>query len=144
MTQRRFIALTALMTAAAITPAAAGPQEASVQTSESLVGEEAGDSLFRTYCAGCHGNAGKGDGTLAPSLRVRPSDLTRLTRKGEKFDADKVARTIDGRKEVAGHGGSDMPKWGDAFKRTGEGYSEKAVKARIDAITAYIETLQVK
>ena len=144
MTQWRLSALAALMTAAAIIPAAAGPQEPSVQTSETLVGGEAGDSLYRTYCAGCHGYAGKGDGTLAPSLRVRPSDLTRLTRKGEKFDADKVARAIDGRKEVAGHGGSDMPKWGDAFKRSGEGYSEKAVKARIDAITAYLETLQVK
>ena len=144
MTQRRLIALTALMAAAASLPAAAGPQETSVKTSEAFVGEEAGDSLYRTYCAGCHGNTGKGDGTLAPSLRVRPSDLTRLTRKGEKFDADKVARVIDGRKEVAGHGGSDMPKWGDAFKRSGDGASDKAVKARIDAITAYIETLQVK
>jgi mono/diheme cytochrome c family protein len=144
MTQRRLIALMALVAAAAIVPAVAEPQEASVQTSESLVGGEAGDSLYRTYCAGCHGNAGKGDGTLAPSLRVRPSDLTRLTKKGEKFDADKVARVIDGRKEVAGHGGSDMPKWGDAFKRSGDGYSEKAVKDRIDAIAGYIETLQAK
>jgi mono/diheme cytochrome c family protein len=138
------MALTALMGAAAVILAGAAPQEASVQTSESLVGAEAGDSLYRTYCAGCHGSTGKGDGALAPSLRVRPSDLTRLARKGEKFDADKVARVIDGRKEVAGHGGSDMPKWGDAFKRSGDGYSDKAVKDRIDAITAYLETLQTK
>src|SRR5262245_55336391 len=131
MTMLRFIPLTALMAAAASIPAAAWAQDASVQTAESLVGAEAGDSLYRTYCAGCHGSTGKGDGARAPSLRVRPSDLTRLARKSEKFDADKVARAIDGRKEVAGHGGSDMPKWGDAFKRSGEGYSDNAVKDRI-------------
>ena len=55
-----------------------------------------------------------------------------------------MAKAIDGRKDVKGHGGSDMPQWGDAFKRSGEGYSEKAVKTRIDAIAAYLETLQVK
>jgi hypothetical protein len=37
-----------------------------------------------------------------------------------------------------------MPVWGDAFKRSVEGYSEKAVKARIEAIVDYLRSLQVK
>lgn len=45
---------------------------------------------------------------------------------------------------VKGHGGTDMPVWGDAFKRSVEGYSEKAVKTRIEAIVEYVRTIQVK
>ncbi len=141
---RGLMAAWALLAAAAVHPAVAGPQNAGVQTQETFAGGESGDSLYRTYCATCHGASGKGDGVLAASLRVRPSDLTRLAKKGEKFDGERVAKVIDGRQEVKGHGDSDMPQWGDAFKRSAEGYSEKAVKARIDALTAYLETLQVK
>ncbi|HET7290932.1 MAG TPA: c-type cytochrome [Vicinamibacteria bacterium] len=144
MTRGPVVGLAALVAVAGVVPAVSGPQTAAVQTSETFQGEESGDSLYRTYCATCHGASGKGDGVLASSLRVRPSDLTRLTKKDEKFDAERVAKVIDGRQEVKGHGGSDMPQWGDAFKRSGEGYSEKAVKARIGALTTYIETLQVK
>jgi hypothetical protein len=35
-----------------------------------------------------------------------------------------------------------MPIWGDAFKRSTEGYSEKAVKARIDALVEHLRALQ--
>jgi mono/diheme cytochrome c family protein len=104
-----------------------------------------GASLFRTYCASCHGVTAKGDGPLANSLRVLPPDLTRFAKRaGGKFDADKVARIVDGRDPVKGHGGSDMPVWGDAFKRSHDGYSEKAVKQRIDDIVEYVKTLQMK
>jgi hypothetical protein len=37
-----------------------------------------------------------------------------------------------------------MPVWGDAFKRSDEGYSEKTVKARIQAIVDYLKSIQVK
>ncbi len=37
-----------------------------------------------------------------------------------------------------------MPVWGDAFKRSVEGYSEKAVKTRIQAIVEYLKSVQVK
>ena len=40
----------------------------------------------------------------------------------------------DGRELVKGHGGTDMPVWGDAFKRSSAGDSETAVKARIKAL----------
>lgn len=144
MRGRLMVFLAAGLPIAAVPPALAGQEQAAVQTTESVSEGQSGDSLYRTYCVACHGGAGRGDGVLASSLRVRPADLSRLTKRGEKFDAESVAKVIDGRKEVAGHGNSDMPKWGDAFKRSGEGYSEKVVKARIDAITAYLETLQAR
>jgi mono/diheme cytochrome c family protein len=104
-----------------------------------------GDSLFKTYCATCHGPTAKGDGPLADHLRFRPPDLTLFAkRNGGKFAADKVERIIDGRAPVKGHGGSDMPVWGDAFKGSQEGYDEASVKARIKALAEFLEGLQVK
>lgn len=37
-----------------------------------------GQSLYKTNCATCHGDAGRGDGTVAPSLNPRPVDLVKL------------------------------------------------------------------
>jgi len=105
----------------------------------------AGNELFKTYCAACHGQSAKGDGPLAQSLRVRPPDLTLIgKRMGGTFPADKVRRIIDGRNPVKGHGGPDMPIWGDAFKSSRQGYSEEAVKARIDALVEYLAEIQEK
>lgn len=36
----------------------------------------AGTSLFATYCASCHGAAGRGDGLAAAALNPLPRDLT--------------------------------------------------------------------
>lgn len=130
-----------LLAALAALPATARPPQASGDQSA----VESGDYLYKTYCASCHGASGKGDGPLAPSLRVQPADLTRFARKNAgKYDAEKVGKAIDGRADVNGHGTSDMPVWGDAFKRASEGYSEKRVKARVDALVGYLESLQVK
>jgi mono/diheme cytochrome c family protein len=123
----------------------AAAQPPLTQATETVQSATAGDSLFKTYCGSCHGTSARGDGPLADSLRFRPADLTRIAKHGGgTFDADKVHRIIDGRKPVKGHGGADMPVWGDAFKRSAEGYSEEAVKARIQSIVAYLESIQVK
>ena len=103
----------------------------------------AGSEVFKTYCAVCHGTGGKGNGQLADALRVKPADLTILAKKnGGTFPKDQTLRIVDGRKAVKGHGGADMPVWGDAFKQSKDGYSEAAVKAKIEAVVGYIETLQ--
>ena len=104
-----------------------------------------GEALFRSYCASCHGVSAKGDGVMAPHLRFRPADLTLIAkRRAGRFDADEVYRIVDGRTLVAGHGGTDMPVWGDAFKHQPERYSEKVVKTRIRALVAYLKSIQVK
>jgi mono/diheme cytochrome c family protein len=137
-----------VLSATLLVSAAGGParaQQPSTQTAESVVSGTAGDSVFRSYCGSCHGTSARGDGPLADALRVRPADLTLIARHGGgKFDAEKVYRIIDGRKTVKGHGGTDMPVWGDAFKQSADGYSEEAVKARIQAIVEYLESIQVK
>lgn len=114
------------------------------QTVEAPLVSESGAALFKTYCATCHGKSGKGDGPLSQHLRSLPPDLTLLARRaGGKFDAEKVYRIIDGRRPVAGHGGADMPVWGDAFQRTGYGRgTEDAVRARIQAIVEHLRSIQ--
>ena len=42
---------------------------------------------------------------------------------------DLVFRTIDGRQPVRGHGGPDMPVWGDAFSKSREAGDAERVKA---------------
>lgn len=129
--------LTALLGATA----AAGAQE----TSESIVTESSGPALYKGYCSSCHGSSAKGDGPIAHALRFQPADLTQIAKRAEgQFEADKVHRMIDGRNPVKGHGGADMPLWGDAFKRSGNGYSDEAVSRRIDLLVQYLEGLQEK
>ena len=102
-----------------------------------------GAAVYKTYCAVCHGAGAKGDGPLADSLRVRPPDLTLLARKNAgKFPKDQVMRTVDGRKPAKGHGGVDMPIWGDAFKQSQGGYSEAAVRQKIEAVVEHLESVQ--
>lgn len=104
-----------------------------------------GDYLFRTYCAACHGASAKGDGPLADSMRRRPANLTEIGKRNQGvFSADQVFKTIDGRTPVKGHGGPDMPVWGDVFSKSSDGGDPAVVEARIKALVAYLESIQVK
>ena len=114
---------------------------ATVQAPTGLPGES-GAALFRTYCASCHGADARGAGPMADHLRRVPPSLTSFAvRNGGVFPGERLKRIIDGR-DVPAHGSSEMPVWGDAFRRTREGLSGEAATARIDAIVRYLETIQ--
>lgn len=105
----------------------------------------AGAEVFRTYCATCHGPTGRGDGPLADSMRRKPANLTEIAAKnGGVYPTDLVFHTIDGRQPVRGHGGPDMPVWGDAFARSAGAGDADAVREKIDSLVRFIETIQVK
>jgi mono/diheme cytochrome c family protein len=40
-----------------------------------------GPTMFRAYCAVCHGLDGRGGGPATDALKKRPADLTQLSRK---------------------------------------------------------------
>lgn len=101
-----------------------------------------GASLYRAACASCHGITGQGNGPMAPMLKRVPPDLTLMaSQNGGLFPTARIRRIVDGR-EVTSHGDPDMPVWGLAFKSTHDGYSEESVRARIDAIVGYLESIQ--
>ncbi len=107
--------------------------------------EVAGASVFRTYCAACHGTEGKGDGPIAASLRKKPADLTTFAaRNGGTYDAALVGRIIDGRNPVRDHGGKDMPVWGDAFGNAVGAQGDATVNARVSSLVRYLQTIQAK
>ena len=137
--------MTWVVSAASVASILAAGAAAGQETKEAFSAGTSGAAVYKTYCAVCHGVEAKGDGPLAANLRHAPPDLTTLAkRSGGKFDAVRVHRMIDGRDPVTGHGGPDMPIWGDAFKRSSEGHSEKAVKERIDALVGHLKSLQRK
>jgi mono/diheme cytochrome c family protein len=116
---------------------------AAVTPPESPVAAVSGAYSFRTYCASCHGVDGRGEGPLTDSLRFHPPDLTLIaTRSGGEFPTEKVVRIVDGRSPVKGHGGPDMPIWGDAFRNAETGYDDAAARAKIRLVVDYLKTIQ--
>ena len=142
MSRRLFWTLTALAVVAITLPWVV-PVSASQQAAGSK-SVPAGSGLYSTYCVVCHGADGKGTGPLADSLKVRPADLTLLAKNnGGTYPSEMMAKIIDGREGVKGHGGGDMPVWGDAFERSADA-GPQAVKDRIDALVEYLAGMQAK
>ena len=136
-TSARLVMLAAL---AALTAAPVSAQTPGAALPESHV---AGKSVFTTYCASCHGESGRGNGAVAIFLRRRPADLTQIAvRNKGTFPAEKVYQMIDGRQVVQPHGESQMPVWGDAFAKSATESDERAIKAKIDALVEYLESIQ--
>lgn len=104
-----------------------------------------GGNVFKTYCVVCHGESGKGDGPLAAQLRKAPADLTLFAKNNKgPFPKEMVAKIIDGREPVNGHGGGDMPVWGDAFSRSLEDSDPESVKQKIQSLVDYLASIQQK
>jgi mono/diheme cytochrome c family protein len=135
-----------LLAPAVVAMTAAGEDEQAV--SEELMAAQ-GKVTFRVYCSNCHGVDARGEGKIAPLLKVQPADLTKLIREEDhgEFPADRVREAIDGRKEVRGHGMREMPVWGDAFQPTEDDPLDpekvQTAEKRIDELVAYLRTLQV-
>jgi mono/diheme cytochrome c family protein len=76
-----------------------------------------GAALYRTHCAPCHGESGRGDGMVGAALRTPPADLTAIAGKnGGIFPDSMVIEFIDGTRDVLAHGPRAMPVWGLIFQ----------------------------
>lgn len=122
MTRPRLISLAACPLAFAL---GAGAQQA-----QQAQQAQPGRAVYDEWCAGCHGDQGKGDGPAADRMLPRPRDFTRgvyqirTTASGElPTDAD-LMHVID-----AGMPGTAMPGW----------ESHLSQQARTD-VRAYIKT----
>jgi len=105
---------------------------------------------YEISCMPCHGVEGHGDGRLAPALKIRPTDLTKIAKENKGvFPASKVADIIDGRAIVSIHGPREMPVWGDRYRKPIEpnepfAQIEQRARRQINALVEYLKTLQEK
>src|SRR5271169_5952231 len=103
-----------------------------------------GEEMYKTYCAVCHGQDGKGKGPAAGALKVPPTDLTTLSKNnGGKYPSLKVAAAIRGEGNLPAHGTKEMPVWGQLFWTISHGH-ETEVQQRVVNLNKYIESLQAK
>ena len=111
------------------------------QASPQPVDANAGWDSFEQYCAPCHGTSARGDGPVAPALKRRPSDLTRLaSRNRGTYPHDRVRALLLGAAQVSpAHGSRQMPVWGPVFRRFE--FAERT-EARVENLVAYIASLQ--
>ena len=134
-----FIPSVVAVTALLLLPATTDAQAASSQPMT------AGRAVYGTYCAVCHGVSARGDGPLAASMKRTPPNLAEMAkRNGGVFPSELVFKTIDGRQPIRGHGGPDMPVWGDAFAKSREAGDEDRVKAMIQSLVDYLESIQLR
>jgi mono/diheme cytochrome c family protein len=103
----------------------------------------AGAMTFRHYCRTCHGTEARGDGPVAQYLTPKPADLTRIRERNRgEFPSEAVYDAIAGGKPVKGHGTSEMPVWGEAFRQAHGGQDPEDVKVRITQLVAYLRSIQ--
>ncbi|MET0660118.1 MAG: cytochrome c [Steroidobacteraceae bacterium] len=128
-----------ILMALALNACASGPEPAPLD-------ESSGSQLYQGLCSSCHGPTARGDGPIAPLIKIGVPDLTLLSqRNGGTFPTDAVRRTIDGRYESYAHGARDMPVWGWRLY-DGAATNDPAARARTDATIAnlveYLQSLQ--
>jgi mono/diheme cytochrome c family protein len=140
---------TALLLAALAMGLAACPERSDRTTAAPATEGGPGRILYLTYCQGCHGLAGRGDGPGAASLRTPPADLTRLfERYGTPLDRERLAEYIDGRRLTGPHNPREMPVWGREFFEDAPAFGPEVVEDErrhlIEVLSAYLETLQAE
>lgn len=103
---------------------------------------------FATFCAGCHGAAGKGDGPGAAGLPRHPANLTTLAKRHDgTFPKLRVMAKIWG--YTGKYGDTPMPNFGPLLDSplvpydAGDGISSPT-PLRLVQLAEYVESLQVK
>jgi len=86
-----------------------------------------GETIFKAYCAACHGAGGKGDGPASRTLPTNPANLT-LSRAPEDY----LKLLISEGGGAMGRSAS-MPAWGGTLS-----------PPDIDSVILYINTLRQK
>lgn len=90
-----------------------------------------GKRLYQSYCVGCHGASGKGDGPAGKTLPVKPADHTNAKKMSQYSDEHLVTVISKGGASVGKS--PQMPAWGAVLK-----------EAQIQEVVAYIRTLALE
>lgn len=108
-----------------------------------------GSADFATYCAACHGPAGKGGGPAAPTLSRVPPDLTGLSaRNGGVFPGTAVMAKVWGKGGGPAHASDVMPGFGPLLDSElvpydgGDGIATPT-PVRLVEVAEYLKSIQV-
>lgn len=105
-----------------------------------------GQEMYASYCASCHGLDGRGGGPTSPALKVKPADLSQLSKNNKgAYPENRVVAVLKFGMENPAHGSKVMPVWGPALQRMDHrGGSQDMQALRISNLVKYVETLQAK
>jgi len=102
-----------------------------------------GPSVYKAYCASCHGTDGKGHGPAATALKQKPIDLTAIAKNNHgMFPRATIENVVVRGEKWKAHGSKEMPTWGPVFLAA-DG-NEKIAYAHIHNLLTYLESIQVK
>jgi mono/diheme cytochrome c family protein len=120
------------------------PQDKRVKTELTKTTEPlSGASMYKEYCAVCHGKDGKGDGPAAPALKQAPPDLTALAKRHNgKFPDQYVESVLRNGVKAPAHGDAEMPVWGPLFSLMDS--DQGVMYVRVASVMSYLKSLQVK
>jgi cytochrome c len=97
-----------------------------------------GEVVYGTYCLGCHGEEGRGDGLDGQEMRVRPADLTKLAASaGGEFPQHRVLAIVLGEADGVD---AEMMIWCDLLRLSSGSPDTSREQAR--DVVAYVESLQ--
>ena len=103
-----------------------------------------GKLMYGNYCAPCHGASAKGDGPVASSLKVPPTDLTVLSKNNNgKYPGSHIASILESGPPIAAHGSAEMPIWGSVFAKMDTSNTMDR-ELRISNLSRYLESIQAK
>lgn len=144
MSARKFVLTVAVLVASAVLVMAQSQTPVVKHVPIKAVNPASGQEMFKSYCAVCHGEDGKGNGPAATALKVPPVDLTTIAQKnGGKYPALHVSSVVRGEADLPAHGTKDMPVWGPLFLRLSQGHDAE-VQQRVTNLNQYIESIQAK
>lgn len=135
---RRKMGVLAAAAVFSLTASAASSQDFSV-----------GERLFLENCSACHGNSGRGDGSVGVLFSAQPKSLRSLEDDNNgHFPFSDVYQSIKGERNIQAHG-IEMPIWGSAFTKDimsnpfiSGPLGEELVQGRILALVYYLQSIQ--
>jgi mono/diheme cytochrome c family protein len=136
--------VTALTATLAVGMSYADQSNAKVTINVNKTAATSGKQMYANYCAPCHGVDGRGQGPVAPALKVPPVDLTVLARNNHgKFPDAHIVSVLQNGAEIQSHGSAEMPVWGPILGKMNQTNSQDRL-LRVSNLSRYLETLQVK
>ena len=97
-----------------------------------------GEVVYRTYCLGCHGEEGRGDGPDGQEMKVRPADLTQLAASADgEFPEDRVLQVVLGEPDDLD---AEMMIWCELLRLSSGSPDTSREQAR--DLVAYVGSLQ--